>query len=636
MAGWSKQKRLATEKAFYQFLDNSFVFSKEKNRFCVGKNLYPGQRRLISEIFDALEADIHHIYILKSRQLGISTIIRLLTTFLIGLNPGLNGAIIFDDDKNKVKSRTELVNVITELPKRLKFPAIKDNNRYGLILQNKAEILFMSAGTRKSKSSGGLGRSVGLSFLHASELCSWADGDGIEALKQSLAENNDDRLYIWESTARGFNLWFDLWLEAKKDKLHCRTIFLGWWSHSDQRIPKTHRDFLVYGAQEPTEIEQKKIDAVWKQYGVKIDMEQLAWVRRKYDPTARADNDNTEVEYEASTSRTQEQPWTEEDAFQQSGAIFFSNEKLTDQTNAHVSKKYQAFMCLVGQEFVDMRILRAENMKSIELKVWEEPVEDGVYAIGCDPAYGENPDNDRSSIQVFRCYADGCTQVSEYCYTMINTRQLAWVLASLLGWYGKYPGNEIRYILELNGAGTAVWNELRSLKQQIELGYAPLAEEQGLKNIFRNVQAFINTKPDSLGAGQNWHIKTSTQSKIADLETLRDFVSNGQLHIQSADLIDEMKTITREAATIKAAGTKHDDRVLAAAFALRCWVHKLRPMLVAKKLTRAAAEAKSQLRITDQVFLFNQNSLDSFFKSREAERNQQLRIMRRQAWRGRR
>jgi hypothetical protein len=636
MAGWSREKRLRTEKAFYQFLDNAYVFSKERGRFCVGKELYDGQRRVISEIFDALEDDVHDIYILKSRQLGMSTIIRLLTTFLAGLNPGLNGAIVFDDDKNRVKARTELVNVISELPAKLKFPGIAKDNRYSLILKNKAEMLFLAAGVRKTKSTGGLGRSAGLSFLHASEMCSWGDTDGVEALKQSLAESNDDRLYIWESTARGFNIWYDMWQEAKRDKGHCRTIFLGWWAKQSQRIPRTHRDFAIYGSQEPTKEEKKKIEAVWKQYGVQIDQEQLAWVRRKYDPTARPDNDATEVEYEASTSRIQEQPWTEEDAFQQSGAIFFSNEKLTDQSAKHVSKKYSSWMFLVGQEFVDMRVLRAENMKSVELKVWEEPVEDATYAIGCDPAYGENPDNDRSSIQVFRCFADGCDQVAEYNFTMINTRQLAWVLASLLGWYGFHPRNDVRYILELNGAGTAVWNELRSLRQQIELGYAPLAEEAGLKNVFRNVSAYIRTRDDALGAGQNWHIKTSAQSKVADLETLRDFISNGQLAVRSSELIEEMRTITREDSTIKAAGTKKDDRVLAAAFALRCWVHKLRPKLIAQKQTRAAIAARQELKITDQVFLFNQASLDTFFRQKQAERYQHLRVMQRAAWRHKR
>jgi hypothetical protein len=635
MAGWSHQKRVTVEKAFYSYLNRALVYSKDAGRICLGEHLYEGQRRLITEIFDALEADIHEIYVLKSRQLGISTVIRFLSAFLIGINPGLKGAIVFDTDFNKIAARNELEVAIKELPASLKFPKVKKNNRQGLILHNDSEILFMSAGVRVSKTSGGLGRSVGLALAHCSELCSWVDAAGLEAFRNSLSDINPDRLYIYESTARGFNMWNDMWKEARNDPTHKRCIFLGWWSKDSQKISRTHRDFDTYGTQPPTEIEQKKIIAVKHKYGVLVTAEQLAWVRRAYDPTARADGD-TAVEYEASTDRIQEQPWTEDEAFQTTGAIFFSSEKLTDQTNLHVTKKCDQYMFLAGQEFVDMRILKAENTRSVEFKVWEEPVEDACYAIGIDPAFGENPLNDRSSIQILRCYADGCDQVAEYAFSMINTRQLAWVIASILGWYGFHPRNEVRYILELNGPGAAVWNELRSLKQQIEMGYPPLAEEQGLKNIFRNVQAYISTRNDALGAGHNWHIKTSGQSKIADLETLRDFTSNGQLHIRSLETIEEMATITREDNTIKAPGTKKDDRVLAMAFAVRCWVHKLRPRLVSQKLTRAAVEAKSQLKITDQVFLFNQNSLDGFFKSKDAERYRQMAVQRRQAWRNRR
>lgn len=1003
MAGWSHAKRVKVEKAFYDYLNRAFVYSKDQGRICLGEHLYEGQRRLITEIFDALEDDVHEIYVLKSRQLGISTIIRFLTAFLIGINPGLKGAIVFDTDFNKIAARNELEVAIKELPASLKFPKVKKNNRQGLILHNDSEILFMSAGVRVSKTSGGLGRSVGLALAHCSELCSWADSAGLEAFRNSLSDLNPDRLYIYESTARGFNMWNDLWREARADPLHKRCIFLGWWSKDSQRIPREHRDFVTYGAQAPTEIEQKKIRQVKEKYGISITPEQLAWVRRAYDPTAKADDESTKVEYEASTDRIQEQPWcvvagtrvgtdrgiipieeaveaarcsqgrivaggptgeariwrvktrlgyeffgtgnhplittenaevrldsslgvrvrlqppmlregtpyevvwrrgvieskiiispevarfvglfmgdgsassysrasvtevsiccdakdtdvieecgrlfkdlfgteasrqayngwvtvrsgakhamhtiealgllredivrtarrvhvpefiwrspkhvvreflvglfeadgfnayqtnrvalfskypefirdvqllllafgitsrsvsmkkkagdghfytgnqlelrtaeairfneeigfisnrkrarydreayerkwdpsikrrgnqkrpvvvfedevvfveqqdrveqvwnltvedshlfdangilthnTEDEAFQQSGAIFFSSEKLTDQTNKHVSKQYASYMFLAGQEFVDMRVLRAENTRSIELKVWEEPQEEATYAIGCDPAFGENPANDRSSIQVFRCYADGCDQVAEYAFSMINTRQLAWVLASLLGWYGYHPRNEVRYILELNGAGTAVWNEMRSLQQQIDLGYAPLAEEPGLKNVFRNVRAYINSRSDALGAGQNWHIKTTGQSKVSDLETLRDFTTNGQLHIRSSELIDEMKTITREDNTIKGAGTKKDDRVLAAAFALRCWVHRLRPRLVAARQTREAVEARTKLVISDQVFLFNQHALDGFFRAKQMDRLAQLRVARKASWRGRR
>src|SRR5258705_10764468 len=221
MAGWSKRKRTVVEKAFYDFLNRCFVNSKDSGRICLGEELYDGQRRFITAVFDALEADIHKIFVLKSRQLGISTIARALTIFLLGLHNALKGAIVVDTDQNKQESRAELEVMIDELPSSLKFPMIKGNNRAGLTLDNNSKILFMSAGVRKSKTSGTLGRSVGLSLAHLSELCSWDNEEGLEAFENSLSDVNPDRLYVYESTARGFNGWFDMWKQAREEPLHC-------------------------------------------------------------------------------------------------------------------------------------------------------------------------------------------------------------------------------------------------------------------------------------------------------------------------------------------------------------------------------------------------------------------------------
>jgi hypothetical protein len=98
MAGWTRTKRLRVEEGFYQFLNRCFVNSKDAGQICLGEHLYEGQRQVITQIFDALEEDIHDIYILKSRQLGISTIIRALVIFLLGVHKGLKGAIVFDTE----------------------------------------------------------------------------------------------------------------------------------------------------------------------------------------------------------------------------------------------------------------------------------------------------------------------------------------------------------------------------------------------------------------------------------------------------------------------------------------------------------------------------------------------------------
>jgi hypothetical protein len=635
MAGWSHQKRVAFERAFYAFLDNCWINSKNEGFICLGQHLYYGQRLFISTVLDGLERDIHKFYVLKSRQLGLTTISRALCAFYLGLHKGLKGCLVFDTGENRNEARKELTTLIRDLPARLKFPGIAKggDNREGLTLTNDARILFKSAGVRKSKSSGGLGRSVGLSLAHLSELCSYDDPAGLEAFENSLSEEHPDRLYIYESTARGFNLWFKLWEQAKLDDSHCVTLFLGWWSHPKQRIPKDAPDFARYGVYPPTPKEQEKIEAVKNQYGFEIDQEQLAWVRRKLDPAAQAQGD-ADPEFEGNSEKIQEQPWTEEEAFQQTGAVFFASEKLTDQAHNYASDKFKAYMYISGHEFQFMSVIRAENTKVMDLKVWEEPdTTNGVYVLGADPAFGENEKNDRSAIQVLRCYSDGVDQVAEYASPLIATHQFAWVIASLLGWYGGGRA-EIRYILELNGPGMAVWQELRQLRQRIDAGYQSTEiKDKGLQDIFRNVRTYIYSRPDSLGVGQNVHFKTHLQQKILLMERLRDFVTSGMLRLKSFDTIKEMATIAREGDTISAPSGMHDDRVFATALAVHCWETKTRPGLINARRSRDAEAARSRLSITDQVSLFQNNMLEQFFASKRAARVQDWRHLQRAQWR---
>ena len=634
MPGWSHAKRERVELAFYAFLRNCYVNSKDYGPICLGENLFLGQILAITAIFDGLEEDIHDFKILKSRQLGISTIFRALEIFFLGIFHGLKGAIVFDTDNNKIQARLELETMIKDLPGKLKFPKIKSSNRAGLTLASDSQVLFMSAGVKKSKSSGTLGRSVGLSVAMCSEMCSWDNDEGLEAFKQSLSDVNPDRLYVWESTARGFNKWYETWKEARNDPLHQKCIFIGWWGKNSQKIEREHPDFDVYGTTPPSDKEAEKIRIVRERYGVEITAEMLAWIRRKMDPTAQAEGD-AEPEFEGSTTRVQEQPWIEEEAFQQTGAIFFSAEKLTEVTHKDVNPKFNAYFYSVGQEFVDTHIIKAPNSKMAELKVWEEPDPDGFYVIGCDPAFGENELNDRSCIQVGRAYADGIDQVAEYASPMVRTEQLAWVLASIMGWYGAGTNAQVKYALELNGPGTSVFTELRSLKHQIESrSYLDnQLTERGLKDVFRNVRTFLYTRADAIQGGSNFHIKTTAALKITYMERLRDHLSGGRLRVRSLDLVEEMKTIAREGDTIKAPGSMKDDRVLAAAFMIQCWESGPRKFLMASNRTREAENARQRLTISDQVNLYQSNQLQYFFAQKKRARVDVQRQMMRNNWR---
>ena len=197
-----------------------------------------GQRVFITAIFDGLEKDIHDFYCLKSRQLGITTIIRALCAFFLGVHRGLTGALVFDTNENKNLARDELVTIIKALPEGLKFPGIAKDNRDGLTLANSSKILFKSAGIKKTKTSGTLGRSAGVSLAHLSELCSYDNEEGLVSFRESLSDINPNRLYIYESTARGYNMWERMWKTARKDDRHCICIFIGWWAKDSHRIDR--------------------------------------------------------------------------------------------------------------------------------------------------------------------------------------------------------------------------------------------------------------------------------------------------------------------------------------------------------------------------------------------------------------
>ena len=72
---------------------------------------------------------------------------------------------------------------------------------------------------------------------------------------------------------------------------------------------------------------------------------------------------------------------------------------------------------------------------------------------------------------------------------------------------------------------------------------------------------------------------------------------------------------------------------LALALANYFWATKIRQPLVNQRRTRAAEESRQRLSIVDQVTLFNQNSLENFFATRQAGRRQMAIQANRQAWR---
>ena len=623
--GWNQAKVEAFRREFLAFLAHVRINSKEKGgNYKLADGIYDGQRIFLDAILGSLAEDIHDIKILKSRQLGITTFARALGMFWVGIHPGLQGAMIFDTDAHMYEARKEFTDMIGMLPASLKFPKITDENRYGLRLGNTSFVRFMSAGVRANRSSGVLGRSSGINFVMASELCSWENDEGIVSLQQSLSETYQDRLYLWESTARGFNAWKDMWDNAKIDILNQRTCFIGWWAKPTQRWERGTPQFERHGLIPPTVAERARIQAVYDQYGWEITQEQLAWYRGKVDPSGTAEEGTASAEY-----LQQDQPWTEEEAFIQTGSTFFSGEKLTQQSVALKGSHFTGYRFIPGNDFVQSDFEKAKFLRDARLKVWEEPIPGETYILAADPAYGHDEKNDRSAANVLRCYADRVEQVAEFASPEIETEHFAWLLWSLIGWY-----KDVLFILELNGPGEAVWNGYKSVRKVVQFGYLRKeAEERGLRDIFNNVRNYVYARSDSMYGGSVYQFKTTTQLKVMIFERLRDFSNNGILHLRSTETIEEMKSIRRDGDTIKAAGKKKDDRAFTLAMGCYAWDTKLRPQLIAQNRTKAADEAKNRLSMEDQYNIFRRHQLGAFFKRKESERGQVRRAAVRRTWR---
>jgi hypothetical protein len=614
---WNTEKVVAFREAFYEFLGYLRINSKEKGGdYRIADGLYEAQYRLLDAVFDGLAEDIHDFKCLKSRQLGISTITRALVIFWLGMHRGMQGAMIFDTDAHKEEAREEIEQMIASLPAELGFPRIVKLNRYNLALSNNSRLRFMAAGTRTTKSSGVLGRSSGINLVHASEMCSWENTEGLVALKNALSKNFPNRIYIWESTARGFNDWHDMWEEAKKDDLNQRTIFISWWLKDDQRTPHGTVKFERYGVDPPTDRELERINDVREMYGFAIDDEQLAWYRELTDPNRERDDDEPEDNYQL-----QDQPWTESDAFQQTGSTFFEGSRLKEHMMVAAEKRYTAFKFSPGTDFVTTEIFPAATYRDVDIKIWEEPLSDAVYVVSADPAFGHSPESNYSAVEVGRCYADQIEQVAEFTSTSTLTHQLAYLLWALVGWYGSLPNANVLVIIEINGPGESVWREFGLTRAIVQNGYLrPKARDKGLTDIFYNARNYVYQRSDSLHPGHNFHWKTTSQLKVAILERLRDFVHNGGLILNSADAVEEMRGISRNGDDIGAEGSHRDDRTMALAMMVRAWEEKVRRALIAQNRTKEADVARRRMNVIDQMQLMNRYRLTEFLDRKTSSR----------------
>jgi len=549
-------------KQFYKFCSELKIETKEQGLRKMD-NLLGTQTYVMDEIATGLENGIHFFVILKGRQLGITTISLALDLYWHYINAGLNGTLVTDTEENRDMFRGTLGSYMDGLPKEYKIPILA-HNRNSLALKNRSRIFYQVAGLRAK---GSLGRGKGITFLHGTETSSWGDEEGLASLLASLAETNPKRLYIFESTARGFNMFHDMYVTAKRARTQ-KAIFCGWWRNEFYSAAPDTDVYKVYWDGKLTPEEKEWTRDIKKLYNFEINSRQMAWWRWKMLEGIKYDS----LMY-------QEFPPTEDYAFVMTGTSFFSNSRCTDAMKIAKKILCDHYRYAMGVNFQDTEVLKSTERLST-LKVWEEPIDTAYYVIGADPAYGSSDWADRFCVQVFRCYSDGMEQVAEFATSELNTYQFAWVISHLAGAYKNSTLN-----LEVNGPGQAVLNEIKNLRRQA----ASMGNAMGksLMDVYGSMSNYIWRRNDTMGGLSNslgWLTTQATKERM--MNYTKDLFERGMLDVYSVDTIEEMKTIIRDGASIEASGRNKDDRVMAMALACAAYSEQVQPQLIQRKLSR--------------------------------------------------
>ena len=553
-------------KKFYKFCSELKIETKEEGLKKMGK-LLGTQTYVMGEIAKGLEEDVHFYVILKGRQLGITTISLALDLYWQFTHPGWQGTLVADTEENRDMFRSTLAMYMEGLPKEYKIPLVA-HNRNQMVLKNRSRLFYQIAGNKSR-----LGQGKAITYLHGTETASWGNEEGLASLIASLAEKNPERLYMFESTAQGFNMFHDMYKTAKSARTQ-RAIFCGWWRNEFYTVDPESNIYKVYWDGKLTGEEKEWVKDIKKLYGVEINSRQMAWWRWKMHEGIKDES----LMY-------QEFPPTEDYAFVMTGTSFFSNSRCTDAAKKAKKDDPDHFRYVFGQLFQDTQVIPSTERLGT-LKVWQEPIDTAYYVIGADPAYGSSDWADRFCIQVFRCYADGLDQVAEFATNEMNTYQFAWVIAHLAGAYKNSTLN-----LEVNGPGQAVINEIRNLKRQaVAMGGAV---GHGLLDVLGSMQNYIWRRNDTLGGLSNSiGYLTTSSTKERMLNYMKDYFEREMMTIRSMDTLEEMKSIVREDGFIGAPGRAKDDRVIAAALATVAYAEQVQPRLIAQRLTRNVSQAQ--------------------------------------------
>ena len=202
------------------FFMREYVKIQHPNKGTIPFDLYPFQEKTLKEF------DLHrYLLILKSRQLGITTLIAAYALWLSIFNSDKNVLIISIKQEVSKEIITKVRFANEHLPSWLKVKETT-NNHMSLRFENGSQI----AATSSAKDAG---RSKALSLLIVDEAAFIDEAESIWTSAYNTLSTGGKAIIL--STPNGVGNWFHrMWVNGEKKKNDFHTLRLHWSMHPDR------------------------------------------------------------------------------------------------------------------------------------------------------------------------------------------------------------------------------------------------------------------------------------------------------------------------------------------------------------------------------------------------------------------
>ena len=473
--------------------------------------------------------------VLKARQMGCSTFTGALNTANVTRKKNFTCAIVTHEDRATQNLFKMYKSMYGNLPNFMK-PESVANNGTELVLNNKEGTGLNSRVVVMTATGDNVGRSFSLDGLHLSEVAFWKCDikSVVRALNQALTDNPKN-LVVYESTANGYNEFYNLWVDANKkgEEWNGLTpLFFAWFTGNEYTKKAPRYEFQINPKTDYEKELQKRFPEVTDDH--------LYWRRYKI----RFSFNNDEQGFR------QEFPSTPEEAFISSGDCAFDIMKL-DRRKLQITGLKPIKQGYYKFKIDEENFGRPYRWEWVEnhtdnlgiIKIYEEVKTRNPYMIGGDTA-GEGSDN---------FVACGINNI---------TTNQAFVLCRKFD-EDEYTRQLYCLGMDYNEAMISVESNLSPMVNH----YLEMWQYPNL-HVYQTYNSFTNQVSSTYG------YKTTKGSKPILVDNIKDYVRDTPEFINDMDTLDELSRFTKindlnkKTTKYGASSGFHDDRVIALGIAL--------------------------------------------------------------------